>query len=76
MIFDSFTPPKKPEYLTNIPMTELFWVDYKINGITKYVITSDMFRRLYYLYSVDKKGKCTKTKHKSEDPNELYRYCR
>lgn len=76
MVFDSFIPPTKPENITGIPMTELFWVEYKIDGVTKYVITSDMFRTWYYLYSVNKKGECSKTKHKSKDPNELYRYCR
>lgn len=76
MIFDSFIPPKKPKELSGIPLTELFWIDYKIDGITKYVITSDMMRKWYYLYSVDKSGKCTKTKHKSTNPVDLYSHCR
>lgn len=68
--------PIRPKGLTGISLSEIFWVDYKIDGRTKYVITSDMMRKWYYLYSVDRKGKCTKTKHKAANPTDLYRYCR
>lgn len=73
---DDFEFPIIPEYLDGIPAVEIFWVDYRINGITKYVITSDRFRSWYYLYSVNKNGKCTKTKHKAHKPDELYPYMR
>lgn len=69
-------PPIKPTHLTGISLSEIFWVDYKIDGRTKWVITSDMLEVWYYLYSVDRKGKCTKTKYKAKDPTELYRHCR
>ena len=67
--------PKKPNHLTGISLSEIFQLDYRIDGRTKYAITSDMFGRYYYLYSVDSKGKCTKTNHKAQNPTELYKYC-
>lgn len=73
---NDFVSAIKPKGLTGISLSELFWVDYKIDGRTKFVITSDMVRKWYYLYSVDRNGKCTKTKHKAQDPTELYRHCR
>lgn len=73
---NEFFYPAVPNDLSGISLSELFWVRYMMDGRTKYVITSDMFRRWYYLYSVSKNGKCTKTDHKSKDPQELYRYCR
>lgn len=65
-----------PKELKGISLSELFWVDYKIDGRTKFVITSDLMRCWYYLYSVDRQMRCTKTKHKAKDPTELYKYCR
>ena len=71
-----FINPRRPDGLTGISLTEIFWMSYMVDGRIKYVITSDMFRRWYYLYSVDRNGKCTKTKYKSNIPTELYSHCR
>lgn len=73
---DEFEFPTTPEYLSGIPGVEIFWLDYRVDGITKYVITSDKYRTWYYLYTVDKKGKCSKTKHKAHKPDELYSHMR
>lgn len=73
---NEFFYPATPKDLYGISLSELFWVRYIIDGRTKFVVTSDMFRKWYYLYSVDRNGKCTKTKYKSKDPQELYAHCR
>lgn len=64
-----------PQHIHGISLSELFWLDYMVDGRTKYCITSDMFRSTYYLYTVDRNGKATKTKHKSDEPTKLYKYC-
>lgn len=66
--------PVKPPYLSGISLSEIFWMEYKMDGRAKYVITSDMLRTKYYLYTVDRDGKCTKTNHKADEPNKLYSY--
>ena len=75
-MMDDFINPRRPNNLSGISLTEIFWMNYMVDGRIKYVITSDMLRRWYYLYSVDRHGKCTKTKYKADNPTELYRHCR
>lgn len=45
------------------------WLTYTSSKGTKYYITSDFYRKEYYLYKEDKQ-----TKHKSSSPLELYKY--
>ena len=73
---NEFEFPTVPEHLTGIPSVEIFWLDYRIEGVTRYVVTSDRFRTWYYLYSVNNNGYCSKTKHKAHRPDELYSYMR
>ena len=73
---EDFEYPIIPEHLSGIPSVEIFWLDYLVDGVSKYVVTSDRFRSWYYLYTVDKKGCCVKTKHKAHTPYELYSYMR
>lgn len=55
------------------PDKEVIWVRYHAveGGRVTHVITSDLYRDFYYLYTVDEKGKLKKTRWKSHDPTEL-----
>lgn len=66
--------PVKPSYLTGISLSEIFWMEYKVDGRAKYVITSDLLRTKYFLYLVDRDGHCEKTGKKADEPNKLYQY--
>lgn len=56
-----------------IPEHQVLWVQYhsEPGGDVTYVVTSDLYRELYYLYKVEKNGKLKKTKWQSHDPTEL-----
>lgn len=49
------------------PKNETIWVQYLIDGVCKYAVTSTQIRDIYHLCEI-KNNKCIKTKHKSKDP--------
>ena len=57
--------------MTGIGKNEISWVQYLVNGESKYIITSNQNRDTYYLYEVID-DKAVKTKWKSNNPLELY----
>lgn len=63
-----------PKILKLIPKNETLWLQAldKDNNLT-HVITSDQHRDYYKLYEVTE-DKLIYTKHKSNDPTDLYRY--
>lgn len=52
---------------------ETVCLTFKINSKPKYYITSTVLRDTYYLYE-DINGIITKTKHKADNPTDLYKY--
>lgn len=51
---------------------ETVCLTYKIDGKPKYYITSTVLRDVYYLYEVIN-GVAIKTKHKANNPTDLYK---
>lgn len=51
------------------------YLTYYVDSNKVYYITSDKFREEYTLW-VDSKGEPKQTKHKDEDPTNLYKYCK
>lgn len=54
---------------------QCLWVTFTTQEGNSYYITSDKFRDSYFLWK-DKKGKPSLTKYKSENPLDLYKYCK
>lgn len=54
---------------------ELLWVTFYTLTGKVYYITSDTYRRKYFLWKTGKSNP-SKTKYESEDPTELYKYCK
>lgn len=54
---------------------ETVCLTYKINGKPKYYITSTVLRDVYYLYEVTN-DTIIKTKHKADNPTDLYKFMR
>jgi len=54
---------------------QILWVRYHTDSGKIYLITSDKYRDMYYLWK-DVKGKPAPTKYRAEDPTELYKYCK
>ena len=54
---------------------QILWVRYHTASGKIYLITSDKYRDMYYLWK-DVKGNPAPTKYKNEDPSELYKYCK
>lgn len=52
---------------------EKLWLTYKAENNNIYYITSDIFRYDYFLYK-NENGIPVKTKHKANNPTELYDY--
>lgn len=52
---------------------EVLWLTYINDGQILYYITSNKIRSIYYLYEV-KNSKPIKTKYKSANPTDLYKY--
>lgn len=52
---------------------ETVCLTYKIDGNPKYYITSTTLRDIYYLYEVIN-DTITKTKHKANNPTDLYKF--
>ena len=52
---------------------ETVCLTYKIDGKPKYYITSTALRDVYYLYEVTK-DTIIKTKHKADNPTDLYEF--
>ena len=52
---------------------ETVCLTYKIDGKPKYYITSTVLRDVYYLYEVIN-GVAIKTKHKADNPTDLYEF--
>lgn len=53
---------------------QILWLT-TIIGDKTYYITSSKIRDMYYLWQ-DKKGKPVQTKYQSNDPTNLYKYCK
>lgn len=68
--------PKKTEDNTNSSFgkNEKLWLTYKTEKGNYYYITSDVFRYNYYLYEKLKNGDLVKTKHKADNPIDLYEF--
>lgn len=70
--------PKKTEDNTNSSSSfgknEKLWLTYKTEKGNYYYITSDVFRYNYYLYEKLKNGDLVKTKHKADNPTDLYEF--
>ena len=56
--------------MIEIPNNEILWLQILQNNVVAYVITSNVIRTEYYLYTVQN-GKLKKTKYKSDDPTKL-----
>ena len=58
--------------LKGIIKSEKVWVTYIIDNKSKYIITSDRDRRVYYLYEYnEEENKYIKSNHQSENPLKL-----
>ena len=58
--------------LKGIVKSEKVWVTYIIDNKSKYIITSDRDRRVYYLYEYnEEENKYIKSNHQSENPLKL-----
>lgn len=55
------------------PKNEILWVQYYVEGMPRYVITSTKLRDQYFLYDV-LDGKLHKTKYKDNDPKQLEQF--
>lgn len=53
---------------------EKLWLTYKTESGNYYYVTSDVFRYNYYLYEKLRNGDLVKTKHKADNPTELYEF--
>lgn len=56
--------------MIEIPSNEILWLQILQNNVVAYVITSNVIRTEYYLYTVQN-GKLKKTRYKSDDPTKL-----
>ena len=56
--------------MIEIPNNEILWLQILQNNVVAYVITSNVIRTEYYLYTVQN-GKLKKTRYKSDDPTKL-----
>lgn len=59
--------------MIGINKNEIIWVQYKFNGVLKFITTSDINRQNYFLYEVVD-GKGVKSSHKNKDPTELEKW--
>lgn len=55
----------------NLPTDEILWVQYMNDGVITHLITSDILRTTYYLYTVNN-NKAKRTRYKAKEPTDLY----
>lgn len=65
--------PKIKANKTNPFDKEIIWLTYLVDNQPKYYVTSTTLRDMYYLYK-NVENTISKTKYKSQNPIDLYKY--